>query len=147
MLVQSSLRSLGGAISDPAFLRKGAIPAVFYPLWHLAAPASATDPWIVWWIVGGSFLLVSILSLRSRFAEEHLQDLHYACSWLVTLQLYVLAHLNDMHPFYAVGSVMAVLVTVVFMRSKRALLVYSSFVALLSVSLHLFELALWASGR
>lgn len=136
MFVQNSLRSLGENNRDPALPRKGAIlAAVLYPFWHLAAPASATDPWIVWWIVGSAFLLVSLLSLYSRFVEERLQGLYHACSWLVTLQLYVLAHLNDMHPFYAVGSVMAVLATAAFMPSKRALLAYSSFVALLSVSL------------
>ena len=132
MLVQSSLRNLG-ANSDPAFLRKGRITAVFYPLWHLAAPASALDPWVVWWIIGGSFLLVTLLSLRIRSVEDHLQGLYYGCSWLVTLHLYVLAHLNDMHPFYAVGTVMAVVITAVFMRSQQALLAYSGFVSLLSI--------------
>ena len=35
-----------GPDSEPTTLRKAFLPALFYPFWHLAAPASATDPWI-----------------------------------------------------------------------------------------------------
>lgn len=104
--------------AEPTFLRRAfLVSAAVFPLWHLAAPADATDPWWAWWLVAGSFWAVGLASLRVPWVERHLLGCFHTCSALVTLQLYLLAFANDMHPFYAVGSAMAVLATVLFIRS------------------------------
>ena len=121
-----------GKATEPARLRRAlVVPAVVYPLWHLAAPAHAMDPWIAWWAVAASFLGVAIAAGHSAFVKRHLLGCSHVCSALVTLQLYLLAFANDMHPFYAVGSAMAVLTTVAFIRSRANLLRYAAFVAVL----------------
>jgi signal transduction histidine kinase len=121
-----------GKATEPARLRRAlVVPAVVYPLWHLAAPAHAMDPWIAWWAVAASFLGVAVAAGHSEYVRQHLLGCSHVCSALVTLQLYLLAFANDMHPFYAVGSAMAVLTTVAFIRSRANLLRYAAFVALL----------------
>jgi len=125
-----------GEATEPARLRRAlVVPAVVYPFWHLAAPAHATDPWIAWWAVAASFLGVAVAAGHCAFVKRHLLGCSHICSSLVTLQLYLLAFVNDMHPFYAVGSAMAVLTTVAFIRSRANLLAYAAFVALLGVVL------------
>lgn len=121
---------------EPRFLRAAyIIAAALYPLWHLAAPKDAIDPWLGWWLVAGTFLVVSASSLFIPAVNRNLMSWLHLCSWLVTLQLYLLAQVNDMHPFYAIGSVMAVLTTVVFIRTRRNYLAFAAFVTILSVTL------------
>jgi signal transduction histidine kinase/CheY-like chemotaxis protein len=115
------------------------VPTLVYPLWHLAAPDDATDPWIAWWLVGCSFPAVALLSRRVAFVERNLLACFLLCSWLVTLQLYVLAFVNDMHPFYAVGSVAAALATLLFISRIPDLVAYSAFLFLLGAGLFLLE--------
>ena len=118
-----------GPNRSPGLLRKAYLISVLpYPLWHLFAPPEATDPWIVWWAVAGSFAVVALASLRSSFVESHLQTFFNGCSGLVTLQLIVLATVNHSQPFYAVGMVMAILTSILFIQSKPVLLVYSALV-------------------
>ena len=109
--------------------------ALIYPLWHLAAPAAATDPWWAWWAVAATLLAVTGASLRFPVVARHQSVLLYLCSWLFTLHLYVLSYVNDMHPFYVVGSVMAVFATAVSIRSRPTLLGFGIFVAVLSAAL------------
>ena len=114
---------------EPAGLRKTFISTTaIYPLWHLAAPAGATDPWLAWWLVAASFLAVGLVSLRVAFVERNLLTCFHLCAWLITLHMFLLAFLNDMYPFYAVGSVMAVLSTLFFIRTIPNLVAYSGFV-------------------
>ena len=89
--------------------------------------------------VAASFWLVGLASLRSVWVERRLLGLFNACAALTTLQLYFLAFANDMAPFFAVGSVLSVLATVLFIRSRQNLLVYGGFVALLGATLYALE--------
>ncbi len=125
---------------NPSLQRKVfVISAMVYPLWHLAAPSSATDPWWVWWAIAATFLAVAGASLRFPAVARHQLFLLHLCAWLCTLQLYVLSHINDMNPFYVVGSVMAVLATAASIRSKPVLLGFAAFVAILSAVLFALE--------
>jgi signal transduction histidine kinase len=129
-----------GAKRNPDGLRwaylLGGLP---YPLWHLATPAGANDPWIFWWLIAGAIALVLLGSRWNAFVARNLESLLYGCSWLITLQLLTLASLNDMHPFYAVGSVMAVLATSVAMQGKTALAAYSLFALTVAATLFAWE--------
>jgi signal transduction histidine kinase/ActR/RegA family two-component response regulator len=129
-----------GPGGESARLRRAfVVPTLVYPLWHLAAPRDATDPWIAWWLVAGSFSAVALLSRRVAFVERNLFACFLLCSWLVTLQLYVLAFVNDMRPFYAVGSVAAALATLLFIPTIPNLLAYSAFLFVLGGVLFLLE--------
>lgn len=136
---QEQAAEAGSDYGEPPIPRNiYAVSAVLYPLWHLAAPAGATDPWPVWWAIAACFLLVDLASRVVPFVERHRGLLLHLCAWLCTLQLYVLAFLNDMQPFYVVGSVMAVLAVSVSIRTRSMHLAYGVFV--LSLSLFLFAL-------
>src|SRR5262245_2030405 len=129
-----------GIGGDGARLRRAfVIPTLVYPLWHLAAPDDAADPWIAWWLVAGWFPLVALLSYRVRFVERNLLACFLVGSWLVTFQLYVLAFANDMRPFYAVGSMAAALATLLFIPTIPNLLAYSAFLLVLGGVLFLLE--------
>jgi len=110
-----------------------------YPLWHLATPSDAIDPWIVWWIVAASFFLVDFMSRRVAFVARNFSRLLYLCASLCTMQLFMLAFLNDMRPFYAIGSVMSVLSTSMFIRSKPDFIAFGLFVLVLSSVLMTLE--------
>jgi len=126
--------------SEPSEIRKPFVLATaIYPLWHLAAPASARDPWIAWWLVAASFAVVALLSLRVSVVARNLLTFFHLCSWLVTLHLFLLASANDMQPFFAVGSVMAVLSTFYFIRTVPNLLAYAAFVLVLGAVLFAYE--------
>ena len=89
-MVSSRPPPVPGRQADPVFLRKAfVLPGLVYPLWHLLAPRSAVDPWLVWWLIGGSFVLVGLLSRWSALVNRHLWDLFMLCTWLVTAQLFV----------------------------------------------------------
>jgi len=109
--------------------------AVIYPLWHLAAPSDALDPWPVWWGIAASFLVVDQASRRIPFIKHHVVSLLRLCAWSCTLQLYVLAFLNGMNPFYVVGSAISVLVVAASSRTKADHLAYGFFVFVLSAVL------------
>ena len=110
---------------DPAVLRKGCLISAFtYPVWRLLAPSHATDPWAAWWLIGGCFLLVAALPSVSSFVRDHLQAFFYGCGWLVATQFFVLAYVNDMHPYYSMGSVVAVVVFAGAIRATRPLVAY-----------------------
>ncbi len=136
----SEARAAADPRSEPAFLRRAfMVSAAVYPFWHLAAPAEALDPWWAWWLVAGAFWAVGLASLRVTWVEQRLLGFFNACAALTTLQLYVLASANDMQPFYIVGSALSVLATPLFIRSRRNLLLYGCFVALLSAVLYALE--------
>jgi len=120
-------------------LRRAYLVALSYPMWHLAAPAEAHDPWILWWLVAASFAVAILLSLTSRWVAEHSRRLFPLCSWIVTLHLYWLASVNGMSPFYVVASVTAVVTTFVFIRDRVGLLAYFAFLLVLSVTLYRVE--------
>jgi len=139
-MAAQGLRTALVSEDDHAFLRRAFLPpALIYPLWHLAAPANAVDPWLVWWLVSSYLLSVGVLSLRFPAVDHHLLDAFNFGSALVSLQLYLLAFANDMHPFYSVGSVMSVLAALPFIRSVRNLLAYAAFIGLLSVVLYILD--------
>ena len=141
-----------GNHQDPSWMLQGSVlPGCLYPFWHLLAPADATDPWIVWWLVGGISVLVGVLPSFNPFVRRNLPIFYYGTFWLIAFQFYVLAALNDMHPFYAVGCVMAVALSGAVIRSKEVLLAYACFVTLLGVALfsvapHALKVAFWMPG-
>ena len=132
-------------------LRGSVLPGLLYPFWHLLAPSGATDPWFVWFLVGGASVLVGLLPSFSPFVRRNLPNFYYGAFWLVAIQFYLLATVNDMHPFYAVGCVMTVALSGAVIRSKEALLAYACFVTFLGVVLFAIEpeaskVAYWAPG-
>jgi signal transduction histidine kinase len=112
------------------------VPTLIYPLWHLAAPRDARDPWLVWWLVGASFLAVAAGARAIPAVARRARELFAACTALVTLHLFSLASLNDMQPFYAVGSSLAVATASFSIRTTRVLIAYVAFAAGLGVLLY-----------
>lgn len=126
------------------------VAAALYPLWHLAAPSDALDPWPAWWAVAGAFLLVALLGRLGWLSPPRVATGFALSSGLVTLHLYLLAHLNDMRAFYAVGSALAVATTALSMRTPRAVAAYGVYVALLATLLYRLrpdpaKIAYWGS--
>jgi signal transduction histidine kinase/ActR/RegA family two-component response regulator len=119
------------------------LSALIYPFWHLAAPSGADDPWWAWWAVAACFLGVALAARISAVVARHALLLLHLCAFLTTLQLYVLAYLNDMQAFYAVGSVMSVLAVSVSIRTRALHLVYAGFLFVLTAVL----IALDPEGR
>jgi signal transduction histidine kinase/ActR/RegA family two-component response regulator len=91
--------------------------AFAYPLWHLLAPEGATDPALGWWLVSAHMLLVGLLVPRLRLSRRTAELLLLSPTWLSSFQLCTLAIVNDMQPFYAVGSIMSMTIPVLFTRS------------------------------
>ena len=135
---------------DPGFaLRLYILNGLLYPAWHFVTPEGAYDPWGVWWGVGAFFVGVGLFAGRAQSTTRAREHGTYACSWLVTLHFFLLAFANDMHPFYAVGSLMAVVFAPLVIRSLPALRSYTVFVACLGVGLFALEpqtikVAFWA---
>ena len=123
-------------LEDPGLIRRWLFTGLLYPFWYLLTPAGATDSWALWWAVGGCFVGLALASHLSERVRRHLRTLHLGCCWLVTVQLFGLASVNDMHPFYSVGSILAVVATSTLLSSRGAFLAYGSLVvALTGVSL------------
>jgi signal transduction histidine kinase len=122
-------RALGpGALLVLAYVA----PGLTYPVWHLAAPAGARDPWVVWWAIGAIFLALGLPSLRFAWFRDRLAYLYSFPAFLVTTHLFVLAHANGMEAFYGVGSTLAVFTTAMLMNSRRLLVVYAACVTVLA---------------
>jgi two-component system cell cycle sensor histidine kinase/response regulator CckA len=111
------------------------LSALIYPFWYLAAPSGTIDPWLAWWGVAACFLAVDLAARMSTFVERHVVLLLHLCAFLTTLQLYLLAFLNEMHPFYVVGSVMSVLAVSVSIRTRSVHLAYGVFILVLTAVL------------
>ncbi len=108
---------------------------LLYPVWRLLAPPDAIDPWLAWWLVSALWIAAVSFPRSAGDPTASIPNLLPASTWLVTGHFLVLAALNDMHPFYAVGSAMAVLSAFVAIRSANGLLAYALFMATLAGSL------------
>jgi signal transduction histidine kinase len=104
------------------------VAACLYPVWHLLAPAGARDPWLVWWIVAAVWAALVLATRLSRPLERRFTDILPLCCWIVTAHLFTLAAANEMHPFYAVGSAIAVLAGTAAIRSQAGTVAYAVFV-------------------
>lgn len=111
------------------------LAGVAYPFWHLLAPEPARDPWFVWWAIGAYMIALGIGGARIARVRRHASAFYYAIMWLVVGQFFVLASINDMHPFYAVGSVIGVLASASAVGNRRAFLAFSVYVVSLGVGL------------
>ncbi len=130
----SSLLAYNGTGFDPTLLRRVyAVGGSTYPFWQAAAPDTATDPALVWWLVGAAFPMTAALSLRLRAVERQLQ--FFWPSWLVTIHLYTLMFLNPGDVFYVVASPMAAAATVLFIRDSKPLVFYCALVVVLGAAL------------
>ena len=76
--------------------------ALIYPVWHAFTPEGSKDPWIAWWVVSASYLVLAGVARIARWDSPWLQ-LYFSCA--VNAHIFTLAAVNDMHPFYAAGSV------------------------------------------
>jgi signal transduction histidine kinase/CheY-like chemotaxis protein len=111
-----------------------------YPLWPLAAPRGPVDPYGVWLAMSACFLAVPALHFAWRqFDRATLHTLISVLGTCVTLHLFLLASLNDMHPFYAVGSSLSVVTTALFIGTRQLLIAYSVFVTTLGLALFIDE--------
>src|SRR5262245_12878472 len=125
------------------------LAAITYPLWSLIAPGPI-DPLGPWLGIGACMLTASIATARWRVSRAEIADLALLLGSLVTLHFFLLASVNHMRPFYAVGSSMAMLATLMNARSAKAMAAYGAFVAALIVGLYVaapnpLKLAYWAS--
>ena len=134
--VPSLPASSAGTGSWPA--RSQLVAGLVYPFWYLLTPDAARDAWWIWTAVGLAHLVPVALASRLPLFERMLVAM-FPGSWLCTLQLYLLAWLNDMHVFYAVGSVMAVLSVSAALTSASALAIYGAFVSALGLGLFLLD--------
>jgi two-component system, cell cycle sensor histidine kinase and response regulator CckA len=125
------------------------VAAIAYPLWSLITPGPI-DPLGPWLGIGACMLTAAIAVARWRLSRAEIADLALLLGSLVTLHFFLLASANDMRPFYAVGSSIAMLATVMNSRSVKAMAAYGAFVAVLIVGLYAaapnpLKLAYWAS--
>src|SRR5262245_23342511 len=124
------------------------LAAITYPLWSLIAPGPI-DPLGPWLGIAACMITASIAAARWRLSRAEIADLALLLGSLVTLHFFLLASVNDMKPFYAVGSSIAMLATLMNVRSAKAMAAYGLFVAALIVGLYAaapnpLKLAYWA---
>jgi signal transduction histidine kinase len=81
-----------------------ALAAVIYPIWHLFVPEETRDPWIAWFLVSAFYLTVAGIA---RWRDYDSPWLEMSFSFTVNAHILTLAAINEMHPFYATGSVIA----------------------------------------
>ncbi len=98
--------------------------AAVHPAWRLLAPEGATDPWWVWWAVSAGFFVgLGILrGTSARWLSE--SRLCAGFSWTVTAHLLALSTWNDMHAFYALGTILCVFTTALAQNGERRLRAY-----------------------
>jgi signal transduction histidine kinase len=126
------------------------LPGVSYPFWRLLTPQPSIDPWWPWLLVGGCFLAAVLLRVGGVLSWSRMLRLIPWLASLVTIHFFVLASVNGMSPFYAVGSTMAGMAPVLFIRGWPTIIGYSALVGLLSIGLYLAEpdarkIAYWGS--
>ncbi len=112
------------------------VPGLLYPAWHTLAPADAFDPWWLWFVIGGCIASAGLLHLNGSISHEKMLRLIPWLAALVTVHFFALATVNDMLPFYAVGSTMAGMAPVLFLRTRGGLIGYASFICALSIALY-----------
>ena len=94
-------------------------------------------------------IAVGVGEKHSSLLHDHAGTLYYGIMYLVTAQFFVLASVNDMHPFYAVGSVIAVVACASAIGSRAALVAFGAYTMLLALSLfaiapNVAKVAYWA---
>ncbi len=144
-VLRAMARSSGIETTSPG--QAHVVAGLVYPFWYFLTPVGARDAWWTWGGVAAVFLLSAALASRHRNLRRYLEAM-FPGPWLSTLQIYVLAWLNDMHLFYTAGSVMAVLAVCAVIRSTAGLARYGVFVAALGVVLVALDpdpikIALW----
>jgi len=138
----------GKAPNNTAAVSAYVLAGLSYPAWSLIAPGP-NDPFPVWMGIGASFLAAALVASRWNLSGTSISNLSLALGSIVTLHFFTLASLNEMSPFYAVGSSMSVLATLLIARSLRAIVAYGIAVAVLAAVLYAAEpdprkLAYWA---
>ena len=137
-LFRSPTRS-AGAEADPTLpVRAHLIAGLFYPFWYLLIPVDARDAWWTWGGVSLVFLGSAGLASQWNWLRCQLRDM-FPGPWLSTLQMYVLAWLNNMHIFYTVGCAMAVLAISASIASTAGLARYGFFVSGLGLILYILD--------
>jgi signal transduction histidine kinase len=145
------------SIPSPAGVRDAILQAralflagLIYPSWYLLTPKPATDSWTVWFAVAGVMLVPQAAAWIVPAARPYRRSLCQAAIGVMTLQFFVLASLNRMSSFYAVGSVLMAVNAGVAYSTPRGLLLYGGLVCLVIVALYLttldsLMLAYWGS--
>ncbi len=137
-LLRSPRRS-AGADADPNLpVRATLIAGLVYPFWYLLIPVDARDAWWTWIGVSLVFLVSAGFAWQRPSLQRQLRDM-FPGPWLSTLQMYVLAWLNDMHIFYTIGSAMAVLAIAASIASTAGLARYGFFVSGLGLTLYILD--------
>ncbi|NNL64663.1 MAG: response regulator [Myxococcales bacterium] len=133
------LRRFGVGLSRRYVMVSRVTVGLSYPFWHLLAPDGAADPWFVWWVIGAIFVAVGLMAAVPGVPDRLLHRLFHFCPWLVTAHLFLLAHVNEMQPFFAVGSALALLSTATQLRTLPSLVAYGVFATTLGGTLYLLE--------
>ena len=115
------------------------MPGLAYPLWHLAAPTGQIDSLLAWVAIAACFLAVPLVHRFRPLSRTTLQGLMSCIGALVTVHLFALATLNDMQPFFAIGSTIAILATAFFLRSQALLFAYFGFVVALGIASYIWH--------
>jgi len=117
------------------------VAAGFYLLWWFA----------VHWILPSDFnpllsrmLVVTFIfgiwtgSFALQFIRDHIQVLFRICCWLITLHYYYLFYENQGRLEWVIGAYITVMAVSLLLNSLSALILYSSFVIILSLALGFF---------
>jgi signal transduction histidine kinase len=140
--------SRGASASNRAIGAAYLLAGLSYPAWALIAPGP-NDPLPVWLAIGACFVAAALVAWRWNLSRVAISHVSLALGSIVTMHFFALASSNEMTPFYAVGSSMSVLATMLIARSPRAMVAYGLFVAVLTAVLYAAEpdprkLAYWA---
>ncbi len=108
------------------------VTGAFYPFWHLLAPPASFDPWAVWWAIGAYKVLVGALGSRYPVVRDRLRFFLYGDIWMIVAHLAWLSALNFGEPFYALGSVFAVVFAAFMIPTRAALLCFAGYVFVVS---------------
>ncbi len=117
-------------------------------LWTQIGPTGTWDPPLLWGVTGIAFLVTGLAAWLSPVSDRVVRLAWDASCWLVTLHVMTLAHVNEMHPFYAGASVMSLISTAMHYRSRKRFAAYTAFfllvaLASLAIAPSLLKAAYW----
>jgi signal transduction histidine kinase len=145
-MLSTLFRSIRNGSSPPAWLFIAA--GINYPLWWFVAPGPV-DPFGIWLAIATGFVILGTIAALRSPAQTPLHVATVALASAVTVQFFLLANWNS-SPFYYIGSTMAMVTTLLFIRLPKLMVAYGALVLMLSTALYLDDpqpqkLAYWVA--